>query len=34
MFCITMSAEDYLELPDRVDLNEYVTLPKDAAKTI
>lgn len=30
--CITMSAEDYLELPDRVDLNEYVTLPKDAIK--
>lgn len=25
--CITMNAEDYLELPDRLDLNEYVVLP-------
>lgn len=30
--CITMSAEDYLELPDRVSLNEYITLPKNAVK--
>ena len=25
--CITMSSEDYLELPERIDLNEYIELP-------
>lgn len=30
--CVTMSAKDYLELPDKVDLNEYVTLPETATK--
>ncbi len=25
--CITMKAEDYLELPDRIDLNEYIEMP-------
>jgi len=28
--CVTMSAEDYLQLPDRIDLNEYVVLPDQA----
>lgn len=27
--CITMSAEDYLELPARINLNEYVVLPEE-----
>ena len=30
--CITMSSEDYLELPERIDLNEYVELPPKIAK--
>lgn len=30
--CITMSASDYLELPDRIDLNEYAILPDKARK--
>tara|TARA_R100001530_G_scaffold1543_1_gene2807 strand:- start:2505 stop:3845 length:1341 start_codon:yes stop_codon:yes gene_type:complete len=27
--CITMSSEDYLELPERINLNEYIDLPPD-----
>lgn len=30
--CITMSSEDYLELPERLDLNEYITLPTKVEK--
>lgn len=27
--CITMKAEDYLELPNRIDINEYIEMPND-----
>ena len=30
---LSMRAEDYLELPDRLDLTEYVDLPKDIMQT-
>jgi SNF2 family DNA or RNA helicase len=30
--CITMEAKDYLELPDRIDLNEYIELPDKSKK--
>ncbi len=30
--CITMSAEDYLELPERISLSEYVELPDNVQK--
>lgn len=30
--CVTMKAEDYLELPDRIDLYEYIEMPKEIKK--
>lgn len=31
-FVLSMSAEDYLELPDRIDVNEFIDLPAKSAK--
>jgi SNF2 family DNA or RNA helicase len=30
--CITMKSEDYLELPDRINITQYIEFPKDISK--